>query len=54
MPLEEHILQEWRRTLTTKTGEDQTKPICAKVESGAELSPTFPLIMLKITSRRGD
>ena len=31
-----------RRMLTTKTGKDQTKPVCAKMDPCAELSLIFP------------
>lgn len=30
-----------RRLLTTKTGKDQTKPVCTKMDPSADISPTF-------------
>lgn len=41
-----------RRMLTPKTGlwgEDKTKPVSAKVDPRDDLSPTFPLIIIKNT-----
>lgn len=44
-----------RSDLTMKTGEDRTKPVCAKVDLSTDFSPACPLIIfLKITPKGGD